>query len=360
MNIKGILTASVFIAILGGFFMLGRIMAPPEVSDSERRPLEKLPEFTATAVTSKLYARKFELYAADSFPLREAFRYTRAAVELDILRLSDKSGVYRTPDGIGRFERLDETATRRNTRKITALAASLPESVRMYAALIPDKSIYEKKHLPGYDPAKAAAIMREEAPGLTLIDLVPALDLSCYYRTDLHWDQANIGGVLESLGKQMGFYDRLNTDFTYHNAGPFYGVFAGQLALPVQPDTMIYLTSPGIDAATVEYLTPAGEFEAGGMYSETGFAGRDPYDGFLRGAQPLIIITNKTAPPNTNLYIFRDSYTSSLAPLLTSAYSKITLIDLRYLNAAVLSSYVTFEPNSDVLFLYGPGLAGVR
>jgi hypothetical protein len=52
------------------------------------------------------------------------------------------------------------------------------------------------------------------------------------------------------------------------------------------------------------------------------------------------------------LIIFRDSYTSSLAPLLLEAYSEITLIDLRYISSNLLKDYVNFD-NADIMFLYG-------
>ena len=49
--------------------------------------------------------------------------------------------------------------------------------------------------------------------------------------------------------------------------------------------------------------------------------------------------------------LFRDSFGSSIAPLLIENYRKITLIDLRYINSELLSEYVEFN-NQDVLFLY--------
>ena len=52
-----------------------------------------------------------------------------------------------------------------------------------------------------------------------------------------------------------------------------------------------------------------------------------------------------------NLILFRDSYGSSLAPLLASGYRTITLVDLRYLSSDQLDQYIDFE-DQDVLFLY--------
>ena len=49
--------------------------------------------------------------------------------------------------------------------------------------------------------------------------------------------------------------------------------------------------------------------------------------------------------------MFRDSFGSSLAPLLAGSYRKITLIDLQYISSDLLESYVCFQ-EQDVLFLY--------
>ena len=77
----------------------------------------------------------------------------------------------------------------------------------------------------------------------------------------------------------------------------------------------------------------------------------DSYDVFLGGATPLIEIYNNGASTNKELVIFRDSFASSLAPLLLDGYKKITLIDLRYLDSDLLNEYISFS-NQDILFLY--------
>jgi hypothetical protein len=54
------------------------------------------------------------------------------------------------------------------------------------------------------------------------------------------------------------------------------------------------------------------------------------------------------------LIIFRDSYTSSLAPLLVDSYSEVLLLDTRYIYPHMLGSFVTPEEftDADVLFMY--------
>ena len=77
-----------------------------------------------------------------------------------------------------------------------------------------------------------------------------------------------------------------------------------------------------------------------------------PYDIFLSGAKSLLTIYNPKALNNKELIIFRDSFGSSIAPLMLKGYSKITLVDLRYLSTDLLSNYIDFSTNQDVLFLY--------
>ena len=49
--------------------------------------------------------------------------------------------------------------------------------------------------------------------------------------------------------------------------------------------------------------------------------------------------------------MFRDSFGSSLAPLLVDGYAKITLVDIRYISPALLDRFIAFD-DQDVLFLY--------
>ena len=72
---------------------------------------------------------------------------------------------------------------------------------------------------------------------------------------------------------------------------------------------------------------------------------------FLNGSTPLLTITNNECENDLELIIFRDSFGSSISPLLISSYKKITLVDLRYINYSLLKDYIEIN-NQDVLFLY--------
>ena len=82
-------------------------------------------------------------------------------------------------------------------------------------------------------------------------------------------------------------------------------------------------------------------------------AGKDPYDLYLSGPVAILEITNPLAETDRELIVFRDSFGSSLVPLLVQDYAKITLIDTRYVMTDYVGKFVDFH-GQDVLMLYSP------
>ena len=81
----------------------------------------------------------------------------------------------------------------------------------------------------------------------------------------------------------------------------------------------------------------------------------DKYDIYLSGAVSLISIENTENKTGRELVVFRDSYASSLIPLLVEGYDKITLVDTRYISPKILKQYIEFN-NQDILFLYSTSI----
>ncbi|MDR2421594.1 MAG: hypothetical protein LBD49_05805 [Oscillospiraceae bacterium] len=361
--LRHILTLAVSVSALGGFFILNCAVKAPEILESERRAAAEFPKLTAGTLLSGEFMRGFEDFAADSFAFRDAFRTIKAFSVFEIFRQTDKSGLYRDDlVGAGKFAAPTETDMRRTARKLKSVADSLG-GLNVYVSVIPDKSAFAGRKYPGFDMKLAESIIAEELPDARYIDLVPELGADSFYKTDLHWDQSKIAGVADKIAAAAGGAPPPDGDavpplFQTRPAGAFCGVYRGQLALPMPPDTMIYMTpSPGTVTRYLDDKTLS--WEEGEMYDLEAFAGRDPYDIFLRGARALIAIENPDAGEGAReLYLFRDSFASSLAPLLIPYYSKITLIDLRYIDFRVLPSLVEFSPGADALFLYSSQILG--
>ena len=78
----------------------------------------------------------------------------------------------------------------------------------------------------------------------------------------------------------------------------------------------------------------------------------DPYDYYLGGARALLSIHNPEKENGKKLLLFRDSFGSSLAPLLLEGYEEIMLVDLRYVSMEYFTKLIDVSSYDDVLFLY--------
>jgi len=88
------------------------------------------------------------------------------------------------------------------------------------------------------------------------------------------------------------------------------------------------------------------------VYDLNAAAGRDPYEMFLGGARSIITIKNPSAERERKIVVFRDSFGSSIAPLLAQGYSEIILVDIRYISPSALAKLIDFSQIDDALFLY--------
>ena len=244
---------------------------------------------------------------------------------------------------------LDYAAGRFNHIYDTFLAGT---DVKTYFSIVPDKNYFlaEVNGYPALDYEKLVALMRSKTEQMTYVDLFYLLSAEDYYHTDTHWRQECIRDVAAELAAAMGAqHSGEFAEVTLDS--PFYGVYTGQSALPLKPDTLTYLTNEVREAAKVQYLGDDGLWRDGSIYELAEAEGKDPYDIFLSGAEALITIENPLAETDKELVIFRDSFGSSLTPLLLEGYAKITVVDIRYIQSDFVGVFVPFD-DQDVLFLY--------
>ena len=138
-------------------------------------------------------------------------------------------------------------------------------------------------------------------------------------------------------------------DFTQRKVErPFYGVYYGQAALPMEPDAMYLLESDLLKNCTV-YDHESGKTLP--VYDESKLDSKDLYEIYLSGPRGLLTITNPAGNPGKELIIFRDSFGSAMIPLLLADYETVTVVDIRYLQIDLLDRFVDFG-GQDVLLLY--------
>ena len=349
-----VLTVLMAAALLAGALCC-LLLPDREWSVSERRLLAQRP----ADFFSGSFAEDFERYAQDQFPDREGFRGLKALSETYLFGKLDNNGLYLSKGHVSSLDyplnqdMLDHAAER--FRYLYDRYLSGTEG-RIYLAIIPDKNYFlaQQSGRLSLDYDALVSYMRENMDYAAYIDLFPLLSLDNYYRTDSHWRQETLPDTANALLAAMGA-PAAAAEYTENTLDlPFYGVYAGQSALPLAPDVIRYLTSPAMDGCTVtSYDTGAPVKKS--VYDQEKARGRDPYELFLSGADALITIENPEALSDRELILFRDSFGSAIAPLLLESYAKITLVDIRYLRSDLLGSFLDFQ-DQDVLFLYGTTL----
>lgn len=284
----------------------------------------------------------------DNFYQREDFRKLKTTVELDVFKKQDVNKIYEYNGYlVEQIYPLDEKSVTNLTNKINYIKDSyLNETNKIYYSIIPDKNYYTDNNHLKFDYDKMKQIMQNNLKDLQYIDIFQDLGLDSYYYTDSHWKQEKLQNVAKTIAQNMNF--NISENYNEQKIATFKGVYAGQLPINTKEDEIRILINNTIGYANVyNYETK----EQGGIYNFKKLKGYDKYDIYLSGATPLIEISNSNNETNKTLVIFRDSYASSLAPLLTEGYSKITLVDTRYISPKILNEYVNFA-NSDVLFIY--------
>lgn len=249
---------------------------------------------------------------------------------------------------------MDEESLQRAGNKLRSIYTSYIEGkqIHTYFSIVPDKNRYmaelaDTGELSLMDYAALRECMRAETDEFAeYIEIEELLELSDYYKTDAHWRQERIGDVAAALAEGMGA--KTSAEYEPVTAGSsFVGAYGRQIEQKLVPEELVYLDSPIFDKCVVT------DYESGSEIPVYDLSkANEGYDMFLGGAKSLISIENPQAATDRELIIFRDSFGSSLAPLLAEAYSRITLIDIRYLPSATIGRFVEFEDGQDVLFLF--------
>lgn len=350
---QGLLLSAVFcLALLAGG--LGLLLLPKQaVSEAERRPLAEPPRLSAQAILDGSFFRRSEAWVTDHFPAREAFRSLKAFWQLRVMGEQENNGLTMVEGSVVKLEKqINEASVSYAGERLQAALAAIPRQgdCRLYYALIPDKSYYlGELGYPTLDLEQMEQQLGRVLPGATPIPLANLLSLSDYYRTDPHWRQDCLlpaaSRLLDALARGE---DLSEAEFRQRSCGSFLGAYAGQWALPLAEEKIICLEGgPIADCYAVDLETG----QRIPLYDPEGCDSRDRYTLFLGGSKGLLRLENPAVAEQGELIVFRDSFGSSIAPLLCSGYRRVTLIDLRYVSPAVLRRYLRLD-GQDVLFLF--------
>lgn len=330
---------------------LGSWLLPArELSDAERRPLAQFPDISAETVLSGTFMEKFEDYSLDQFPLRDAFRTVKSLFHTCVLGQQDNNGIYiENGFAVKQEYPLNEASIDHAVSRFQTLYEKYLTDSDCYMVIVPDKNFYfaDDAGQLKMDYDRLWDRFREELPWAQQIDLRDVLKRGAYYQTDTHWQQDSLSMAAHTICKAMGVSPQkdLHGVLTHQN---FYGVYYGQAALPLLPDSILLMENDLLKNCTV-YDHETGKTT--GIYDLEKLDGKDPYEVYLSGPKSLLTITNPAGQPGKELIVFRDSFGSAMVPLLLADYETVTVADIRYMHMDLLERFVDFH-GQDVLLLY--------
>lgn len=347
-KVKNIIITIVFLIIIIIPFFINIIKKDTQISISERRKLEQFPEFTISKLFDGTFFEKFEKYTMDQFWKREEFRKIKVNTELKVLNKKDYNNLYEYKGYlIEQIYPINKKSILNITNKINQIKEKyLTEDNNIYYSIIPDKNYFVDNGNLKIDYEKLEKEMNENLQFGKYINIFDILKLDDYYKTDSHWKQENLINVAKKIGQEMNI--ELQQQYEEKTITEFNGVYSGRLAISNEKDKIKVLTNSILENCKV-YNYEKEEYTS--IYNMDKINSVDKYDIYLSGSVPLISIENPQNENGKELIVFRDSYASSLIPLLIEGYSKITLIDTRYISSQILDKYVEFS-NQDILFVY--------
>lgn len=345
-KIKDIVVTIIFLFTVISLFLINVIKEDTDISVAERRKLATMPELTTKSLFDGTYFKKFDSYVTDQFVERDAFR--KIKIDIELSTKGEYNNLYLYDDYIiEEIFPLNSNSINNLTNKINYIKDTyLNDNSNIYYTIIPDKNYFVNNGNLKLDYNKLQDMMKNNLSNINYINIFDKLTLDNYYKTDTHWKEEDLFNVANTIANQMNF------DITNNNVvntiTTFKGSYAGRLSVTKDIDTIKTISNPStLNSSVYNYETK----KYTDIYDYTKINSLDKYDIYLSGAVPIIDITNNNTSSDKELIVFRDSYGSSLIPLLIEGYKKITVIDIRYISSKILNKYIDFN-DQDVLFMY--------
>lgn len=357
------------IILVGAFFLfllampiLTLINLPGEdrpFSENENRYLSGFPEISFESYVDKSAMTGFEDWFSDRFFGREAWIKLKNSTERFIGK-TEVNGIFTVDDRMMQvWEGYDPAFVDKNLaaiNKFTEKNAGIPvyfmlapTSQELYSHLLPDCT-------PTGSQSELNAYCRENLE-CGFIDIFPVMkshaDEYIYYRTDHHWTSYGAYLAYAEAAKSLGYQPLPLSAFDIeHASSDFRGtLYSKTLDDSITPDIIDYYHNTSDSNLTLTINDGMSVKDYDSLYFREYLDVKDKYSSFMGTNSPVMTITTEENNNGQSILIFKDSYAHAFIPFLTSHYSKITVLDMRYINASY-NTLVDMEEYDSVLILY--------
>ncbi len=351
-----------FCILTAGIGIFGFVAEDREFSESENRVLASMPEFSWNSLVDGSFMTDFETYLTDQFPLRDEMISLKTATDR-IIGKREENGVY-----IGEENFLfdtqnvyDSDKTQQKVEALDKFSEKYP-NLKQLIAIAPNASYMYSEYLP-YSielPNQYSQLKKIyksfESEALIKVNVTAALKkakedgVQLYYKTDHHWTTKAAYYVFQSIAEKW----QLDTSKTEYNFLPvtndFEGTLSSKSGVHDVTDT-IEICVPGT-AMPGSYVVnyESNQKKTASVFDESKLNEKNKYELFLGGNFDKVIITSKNEN-QAALLIIKDSYANCMISMLTPYFSKIVVVDFRYLTES-MDLIMSDNDFTHILYLY--------
>ena len=308
----------------------------------------------------KAFKDDFETFFCDHLVGREIWVKSCNTLQ----RLSGQreiNGVYTEGDRMVQlFRGGDRESVDKSIAAINAFAAKFPDKQVSFMLAPTSQEVYGTK-IPSYMGITSEKAFIDDAykklEGVTSIDCQSFItghgSEYIYYRTDHHWTSLGAYYAYQSAAKTLGYNAYSRNMFNVETAGTdFRGtLYSKTLDDRITPDTMDYYhLANGEPTLTMTCINGGDVQKYESLYVREFLDQKDKYSSFTGSNVPVVTIETDV-DNDKSLLIIKDSYAHSLVPFLSNHYSKITMVDMRYINTDI-SRLVKLDEYQQVMFMY--------
>lgn len=258
------------------------------------------------------------------------------------------------------FKDYDEKNVDQSINAINKYAERHPD-MQVYMMLAPTSQELYGSKIPSFAGLASEKAFIDEVykklDKVTPIDCLSYLsghaDEYIYYRTDHHWTSLGAYYAYCAAAKTLGYSAYGQGSFNIETASSdFLGtLYSRTLDDSIEPDVMeYYFLASGEPKVEMTVNTGTELLKYDSLYVREFLEVKDKYSSFTGSNAPVVDI--KTDVDNgKSILLIKDSYAHSLVPFLSKHYSRVTMVDLRYIRTD-LGRIVNLSDYDQTLIMY--------
>lgn len=358
------------------------VLPKQERSEVENRTLEKFPDIVNHTKMDKAenfgdvmnaikwdyitvrdkdsWMDDFENYFSDHLAGREDWVRTRNEIEM-LVGKKEINGVYTLDNQLVQaFKTYDKELVSSALSKVEKFAERHPE-MQVSLMLAPTSQEIFSSEIPTYAGYLSEKSFIDECykqmNKVTTIDCLSFISGHkndyVFYRTDHHWTSLGAYYAYCAAAKTLGYSSYGLDSFNIETASSsFRGtLYSKTLNNSITPDSIdYYMLASGEPKIKMTVNNGASETVYDSLYVRSYLDVKDKYSSFTGSNAPIVTIETDV-DNGKSLLLIKDSYAHSLVPFLSKHYSRITMVDLRYISTD-LNNLIDLESYQQVLFMY--------